>query len=134
MLPPTLHCVCSNHPPGILPTQGVARTWLRRAIARSAAVMTVVAVVACASGEQAAISPGPMALVDAYLIAHGMAASYANSGTADPAVVNQLARLDRKAAEAVQSLSQVPNSDQSATAAAISALAGYAARQSIIIQ
>ena len=63
-----------------------------------------------------------------------MAASYANSGTADPAVVNQLARLDRKAALAVQSMSQVPNSDEAATAAAISALAGYAARQSIIIQ
>ena len=66
----------------------------------------------------------PAALLDAYLVAHGMARSYAQSPAADPAVVLQLARLDFKA------LSAVRTQDNSATADAVAALTAYAARQS----
>ncbi len=65
----------------------------------------------------------PQALVDAYLIAAGMAASYASSPDANPAVVLQLARLDLRAAAAVR------QRDTTALADAVAALTAYAARQ-----
>ena len=91
-------------------------------------VLAVLAVASCASLSPDA-QPRPQSLVDAYLVAHGMATSYAESETAEPAVVDQLVRLDRKAAAAVEDFSRVPDSDSSATVAAISALTAFAARQ-----
>jgi hypothetical protein len=74
-----------------------------------------------------------LALVDAYAIAHGMAATYAHSRRADPEVVVQLARLDMRAAEALRSLADAPPrlGQEQATAAAIAALTEYAARQDL---
>jgi len=70
-------------------------------------------------------------MLDAYAIAHGMAATYAHSRRADPVVVVQLARLDLRAAEALRSLEGAsPGFEQErATADAIAALTEYAARQ-----
>lgn len=133
MLPTILHCV-SFEPIGRSIRARLRQVLRRRAFARPLTLAAVAVLIGCAASGQAETSPQPMALVDAYLIAHGMATSYAESETAAPAVVNQLARLDRKAAQAVQSMSQVQTGNEAATAAAISALAGYAARQSIIIQ
>ncbi len=65
----------------------------------------------------------PAALVDAYVVAHGMAISYASSPEANPDVVQQLARLDLQAQRAVRA------NDSGATAEAIAALTEYAARQ-----
>jgi hypothetical protein len=81
-------------------------------------------------GEQAAAAHRPQALLDAYLIAHGMAASYAESPDANPAVVLQLARLDMRAAASVRSLDRPYKADIDATASAVAALTDYAARQS----
>ena len=75
--------------------------------------------------EDAALRPA--ALVDAYLVAHGMAFSYANSPDANPEVVLQLARLDLQAQKAVRA------QDSGASADAIAALTDYAARQSAAI-
>ncbi len=83
----------------------------------------------CALSDPVAVSEQPRALVDAYLIAHGMAAGYAQGPQADPAVVEQLARLDSRAAQAVRSLARAPG-NLSATAEAVAALTDYAARQS----
>ena len=83
---------------------------------------------ACAA-DPVADAQRPRALVDAYLIAHGMAASYAQAPQADPAVVEQLGRLDIRAAQAVRSLAREPG-NLSATAEAVAALTDYAARQS----
>ena len=86
----------------------------------------------CLLGTGCALSPDaredaalrPAAMVDAYLMAHGMAAAYANSPDANPDVVLQLARLDVKAQMAVRT--------QDGATAAITALTNYAARQSAI--
>ena len=75
--------------------------------------------------EDAALRPA--ALVDAYLVAHGMAFSYASSPDASPEVVLQLARLDLQAQKAVRA------QDSGASADAIAALTNYAARQSAAI-
>ena len=64
------------------------------------------------------------ALQDAYLVAHGMAASYAQSTDAKPDVVLQLARLDLRAAAAMR------DHDTDATAEAVAALTAFAASQS----
>jgi hypothetical protein len=72
----------------------------------------------------------PQALLDAYLIAHGMAASYAESPDAKPAVVVQLAKLDMRAAQSVRALAKPYDADMDATASAVAALTDYAARQS----
>ena len=64
------------------------------------------------------------ALQDAYLVAHGMAASYAQSPNANPDVVLQLARLDLRAAAAMR------DHDSDATEQAVAALTAFAARQS----
>jgi hypothetical protein len=67
-------------------------------------------------------------LLDAYLIAHGMATSYAESPNANPAVVEQLRRLDLRAQKSLQALGA--RGDMDATANAVAALTDYAARQS----
>ena len=89
--------------------------------------ITLLACLLCAScaltpsaKEDAALRP--VALLDAYLIAHGMAASYASSPDANPDVVLTLARLDIKAQLAVRR--------QDGATDAIAALTDYAARQS----
>ena len=89
------------------------------------ALMATVFCTGCAlspdAQETAALRP--VALLDAYLVAHGMAASYASSPSADPGVVLQLARLDLQAAAAVRTR------NQDATARAVAALTAYAASQ-----
>jgi hypothetical protein len=95
------------------------------------AVLTCALLAGCAlSADPAATAERPMALMDAYLIAHGMAASYAGMPDADPAVVEQLARLDMRAEAAVQSMARRRHADLAATAQAVAALTDYAARQS----
>ena len=75
-------------------------------------------------------SANPAAVRDAYVVAHGMAISYATSRRASPAVVEQLARLDARAAQAVVSLQRMPSdSGQEQADAAVSAFAGFAAHQ-----
>ena len=61
-----------------------------------------VALASCASapGEDYDPVQRRQALLDAYLIAHGMARSYARSGHASPEVVAELARLDSAGAAA----------------------------------
>ena len=95
---------------------------------RLLALAALFCVSACAEVAEAP-APEPMSLVDAYLIAHGMAQTYAESDSADPAVVGELARLDRKAADAIRSLTRVRSGNEAATAAAVAALTGFAARQ-----
>ncbi len=71
------------------------------------------------------------ALLDAYHIAHGMAASTVENPDVDPAVKMQLIRLDRRAYDAVAALTRGNDgfADEEATARAVSALTDYAARQ-----
>jgi hypothetical protein len=87
-----------------------------------------VALASCASSPGEDYDPGlrRQALLDAYLIAHGMAASYATSRHANTKVVAELARLDRRA----RALASNPSTDPSSTEAAVAALTNYAARQS----
>jgi len=100
---------------------------------RACALAAVLCLAACAE-EAEAPAREPMALVDAYLIAHGMAQTYAESDSADPAVVGELVKLDRKAADAIRSLTRVRTGDEAATAAAVAALTGFAARQASVPQ
>ncbi len=73
----------------------------------------------------------PLAILDAYLIAHGMTASYVENPDADPAVKAQLITLDIKARDAVRTLTHSGEgfADRDATVRAVSALTDYAARQ-----
>jgi hypothetical protein len=91
---------------------------------------------ACAASpwQQAEADRRPEALLDAYLIAHGMAASYAASPGARAAVVAQLRMLDIKAATAIRDLAQPYPVNVEATAEAVAALTDYAARQSVSAQ
>ncbi len=86
-----------------------------------------VAIASCASAPGEAYDPGQrrQAVFDAYLIAHGMAVSYARSGHANVKVVGELARLDRRA----RALASNPSEDGSTAAEAVKALTSYAARQ-----
>ncbi len=95
-----------------------------------AAVGALVSACAIGPDDQAETAHRPQALLDAYLIAHGMAAGYAESPNANPAVVLQLARLDMRAAASVRALARPRNADIDATANAVAALTDYAARQS----
>jgi hypothetical protein len=76
----------------------------------------------------------PLAILDAYLVAHGMAASYVANPEADPAVKAQLVTLDLKARDAVRTLTRSGQgfADEDATARAVSALTDYAASQTDI--
>ena len=92
------------------------------------ALCIVVAGCAISPEEQDDAQRRPQALVDAYLVAHGMAMSYAKSPNAKPDVVLQLARLDMRAAASVRALTR--STDMAATASAVAALTDFAARQS----
>ncbi len=76
----------------------------------------------------------PQALLDAYLIAHGMAASTVEDPDVDPAVKAQLVRLDTRARQAVRALTDSGSgfADEAATAKAVSELTDYAARQNAV--
>ena len=75
----------------------------------------------------------PQVLLDSYLMAHGMATSYAENPDANLAVVQELARLDHRAADAVRALAR-RGGDLSGTAEAVAALTDYAARQTAAAQ
>jgi hypothetical protein len=106
--------------------------WMRFFALIIAPMLSCAALAGCAASpwNQQQASRRPDALLDAYLIAHGMAASYAESPEARPAVVLQLRTLDIKAAEAIRTLAQTQTADMAATAEAVAALTDYAARQS----
>lgn len=76
----------------------------------------------------------PQALLDAYLIAHGMAASTVEDPDVDPAVKAQLVRLDARARQAVRALARNGSGagDEEETAKAVSELTDYAARQNAV--
>jgi hypothetical protein len=98
-----------------------------------ATIVTACAVLsACAASpwQRAAADHRPEALLDAYLIAHGMAASYAESPAARPGVVLQLRTLDMNAQHAIRALANPYPSNVEATAQAVAALTDFAARQS----
>ena len=93
------------------------------------------ALAACTLGDSGADqSTAPLVLLDSYLIAHGMATSYANNPDANITVVQELARLDRRAANAVRALAQRRGGNLAETSQAIAALTDYAARQSAFAQ
>jgi len=80
--------------------------------------------------QSGAITHQPEALLDAYLIAHGMATSYAQSDEARADVVMQLRSLDYKAAQSIRDLGRARSGNVEATVEAVAALTDYAARQS----
>lgn len=75
----------------------------------------------------------PQAILDAYLIAHGMAASTVQNPDVDPAVKAQLVLLDQRAHAAVRALTGAETgfADEEATARAVAALTEYAAKQTM---
>jgi hypothetical protein len=87
---------------------------------------------ACAASpwESGDVTHRPEALLDAYLIAHGMATSYAQSDDARPDVVLQLRNLDLRAAQSIRELGHAYPANVEATVEAVAALTDYAARQS----
>jgi hypothetical protein len=87
---------------------------------------------ACAASpwQRAAADHRPEALLDAYLIAHGMARSYSESPGARPSVVQQLRTLDTNAQHSIRALANPYPSNVEATAEAVAALTNFAARQS----
>ena len=89
--------------------------------------------VACDFGGGFEAASRPQVLLDSYLIAHGMATSYAENPDANLAVVQELARLDQRAADAVRALAR-RDGDLSGTAEAVAALTDYAARQTAAAQ
>lgn len=93
------------------------------------AVALLFVLAACALIPAAPSSGNPRAIMDAYLIAHGMVRSYAERPEADPAVTAQLDRLDERARAEIRSLTRGRGGDAAATARAVSALTDYAARQ-----
>jgi molybdopterin biosynthesis enzyme MoaB len=88
----------------------------------------------CALTQDDGAARQPLAILDAYLVAHGMAASYVENPDADPAVKAQLVTLDLKARDAVRTLTHAGDgfADEDATARAVSALTDYAARQTSV--
>jgi hypothetical protein len=70
----------------------------------------------------------PLAIRDAYLMAHGMAQGYSRQPHADPKVLAELSRLDAQAFAAVRNMdNSYGNAD--ASARAVAALTEYAAKQ-----
>jgi hypothetical protein len=102
--------------------------WLSAAI--TLAACAILAACAASPWQHDAADHRPEALLDAYLIAHGMAASYAESPGARPAVVLQLRALDMSAQRSIRHLATPYPSNVEATAEAVAALTDYAARQS----
>ena len=70
----------------------------------------------------------PMAIRDAYWVAHGMAEGYSRDRHADPKVLAELARLDEQASAAVRNMDSSAG-NAGASARAVAALTDYAARQ-----
>ncbi len=97
-------------------------------------LIAVCTLTACSMVPEEETGRQPLAILDAYLIAHGMAASYVEDPDADPAVKAQLVTLDIKARDAVRTLTRSGQgfADAAATARAVSALTDYAARQAAI--
>jgi len=108
--------------------------WMRAASPAAFARMLIACTIlsACAASPWARDDADhrPEALLDAYLIAHGMAASYAESPGARPGVVLQLQSLDMKAQHSIRDLANPYPANVEATAEAVAALTDYAARQS----
>ena len=88
---------------------------------------------ACNLGGEIQQVSRPQVLLDSYLIAHGMATSYAENPDANLAVVQELARLDHRASDAIRALAR-RGGDVSGTAEAVAALTDYAARQTAAAQ
>ncbi len=98
---------------------------------RIAPIVACAGLAACTWAGSGADQPAPpLVLLDSYLIAHGMATSYAENPDADIAVIQELARLDGRAADAVRALAQRRGGNVAQTSQAIAALIEYAARQS----
>lgn len=94
------------------------------------ALALLLVLAACALMPAQLQGGNPRAIMDAYLIAHGMVESYAERPGADPSVTAQLGRLDAQARAEIRSLTRSGGGDAAATARAVSALTDYAARQS----
>jgi hypothetical protein len=86
---------------------------------------------ACALSTNNDSQQGKLAVLDAYWIAHGMAESYGESPDADPAVTEQLAKLDDRA-RAIRDLAATNDADTADTERAVAALSDYAASQTAI--
>jgi hypothetical protein len=65
-------------------------------------------------------------IVDAYLIAHGMARGYADETDANRTVVAQLMKLDSKAAQAVRDMLNEPDGNTGTAREQVAALASAA--------
>lgn len=83
---------------------------------------------ACALMPRGDDGTARLAILDAYLIAHGMVLTYGDEPAADPAVMAQLRRLDRQAREAIGDLRAGP-ARQDESERAVAALTDYAAAQ-----
>jgi hypothetical protein len=96
------------------------------------ALLACALLAACAASpwQREEFSHRPEALLDAYLIAHGMATSYAQSDEARAEVVMQLRNLDIKAAQSIRNLGHAYPANVRATVEAVAALTDFAARQS----
>jgi len=94
----------------------------------SVLIMCLGILAACALLPGSGDGANPVAITDAYLIAHGMARSYNDRPEADPAVAAQLARLDAEAGQAVEALTSARGGDAAASARAVAALTDFAAR------
>ena len=90
---------------------------------------SIAAACALAPGEDS--KQGKLAVLDAYWIAHGMAQSYGESADADPAVTNELARLDDRA-RAIRDQARTSGGDAADTERAVAALTDYAASQTAV--
>jgi hypothetical protein len=86
---------------------------------------------ACALQPNDDNQQGKLAVLDAYLIAHGMADSYRESPDADPAVTEELTRLDERAA-AIRDVAQSRDGDTADSERAVAALTDYAASQTAV--
>jgi hypothetical protein len=104
---------------------------VRRPFGKAMGLLLGAAIGACAveAPEEDPVTRS-LALLDAYAIAHGMAASYAHSPDAKPEVVAELQRLDARAAlAALEMVHGRPGGGEEATARAVAALTDYAASQ-----
>ena len=86
---------------------------------------------ACALAPDEDTQQSKLAVLDAYWIAHGMAQSYGEQPDADPAVTEELSRLDARAG-AIQDQAQSNGGDTADTEKAVAALSDYAASQTAI--
>ncbi len=101
----------------------------RQTLARAAGLAALLLLPGCAGTAMHAPAPkrpGPQALVDSYLIAHGMALGYGRSGRAGPAEIGELIRYDRAAMLAVATALLEPGRTRTIQAQqAVSAMVRY---------